>query len=97
MATTQVSRFAEQCKKGILLFAAKNEQYGNDFEKYGLLGVTCEILGALSRLPTMVLWSSDHGASQKEKLIDIFTDIHNYANMALMCISDDNWDGRKHA
>lgn len=94
MASTQVARFTEECKKGILLFTEKNEDYGNNFELYGLMGVTFEIIGALGRLPKLVLWSPDHGASRKEKLIDIFRDIHNYANMALMVIEQDNWDGR---
>jgi hypothetical protein len=79
----------------LLLFIRKNAQYGNNFQVYGLLGVTCELLGALARLPKLVLWASDHGKSNKESLIDILTDISNYCMMALILISHDNWDGRK--
>lgn len=92
---TQVQKFVHHCIDGAKLFEKKNKQYGNAFEVYGVLGVTCEILGAVARLPQLVLWSDDHGKAMKESLVDIFTDIHNFANMALLCIDKDNWDGRK--
>ena len=88
------SVFRSECEIGAQLFLEKNTAYGNAFEIYGLLGVVCEILGAVNRLPQMVLWTADHGKSQKEKIIDILTDVHNFANMALMLIDHDNWDGR---
>jgi len=87
--------FESHCQAGAELFAVKNKQYGDNYKVYGLLGVVCQILGATSRLPQLVLWSDDHGKSAKESLVDILTDIHNFANMALIVIDHDNWDGRK--
>lgn len=92
---TMVQRFAGRCIAGTTLFERKNKEYGNAFTAFGVLGVTCEILGAAMRLPQLVLWTPDHGKFMKTVLIDIFTDIHNYANMALICMEDDNWDGRR--
>lgn len=90
-----VSRFKKHQADALKLFAEKNEQYGNNFEAYGLLGVTCELLGALARLPKLVLWSQGHGINNEVSLIDIFTDISNYCMMALICIEKKNWDGRQ--
>ena len=90
-----LNRFNFHCLKGAELFTVKNRQYGNAFQVYGVLGVVCEILGVVARLPQLVLWAPDHGRSSKEKLIDIFTDIHNFANMALIVLDADNWDGRE--
>ena len=91
----QLNRFHFHCLQGQELFKMKNAQYGNAFEAYGLLGVVCEILGAVHRLPQLVLWAPDHGKAMKEKIVDILIDIHNFSNMALMVIDHDNWDGRK--
>ena len=87
--------FESKCHTAGELFAVKNKQYGNAFEVYGVLGVVCEILGVVARLPQLVLWTPDHGRSMREKLIDIFLDLHNFSNMALICLEKDNWDGRK--
>jgi len=93
--TDMNKKFLSHCAAGAELFNIKNRQYGNAFQLYGVLGVVCEILGVAARLPQLVLWMPDHGRSSKETLIDIFTDIHNFANMALIVLSEDNWDGRK--
>lgn len=92
--TTSVDAF--QCKQqdALELFKEKNAQYGDNFKAYGVLGVTCEILGALARLPQLVLWSTGHGINHEKSLVDIFTDISNYCMMALICIEARNWDGR---
>lgn len=89
-----LERFKKHQQDALMLFRGKNEQYGNNFEVYGLLGVTCELLGALARLPKLVLWSTGHGCNSPESLVDIFTDISNYCMMALICIEKGNWDGR---
>jgi hypothetical protein len=88
-------QFESHCEAGAELFAVKNTQYGNAFQVYGVLGVVCEILGVVARLPQLVLWSPDHGASMKEKLRDIFLDLHNFSVMALIVLEDNNWDGRR--
>lgn len=87
--------FEAECREGQVLFAEKNAEYDSAFRKYGVLGVVMEIMGVVNRLPPMVIWQVDHGRSKREKLIDVFRDLHNFAVMALLCLGDDNWDGRK--
>lgn len=89
-----VDHFEAHCVKGQTLFEEKNRKYNSAFEAYGLLGVIFELMGAVSRLPGLVMWSSSHGADSATELRDILVDIHNYANMALICIDRQNWDGR---
>lgn len=91
---TVYESFADWCKLSYTLFVQKNTAYGSAFLTYGLLGVVCEILGAAARLPQLVLWNDHHGSNKREVLIDILSDLHNYANMALICIERENWDGR---
>lgn len=90
----QVLKFDKLCREELKLFSYKNKAYGNAFEIYGVLGVVCEILGAVNRLPQLVLWSPDHGKSAKDNIRDILMDLHNFANMAIMCLDNNNWDGR---
>ena len=89
-----VRAFYALCIKHGEVFREKNEQYGNAFEVYGVLGVVCELLGAVARLPQLVLWQVDHGRSNRGSLLDILMDIHNFANMAILMIEADNYDGR---
>jgi hypothetical protein len=91
-----LAHFSTHCEAGKKLFQRKNSEYGDAFEVYGLLGVVCELLGACARLPQLVLWSPGHGEDKQHVLLDILTDIHNFAVMALICIDKDNWDGRNH-
>ena len=87
--------FESFCNEGATLFAVKNKEYGNAFESYGVLGVVCEILGTVNRLPQLVIWAVDHGKGNKESIRNVLIDLHNFANMALMCLDKENWDGRK--
>lgn len=91
----QANIFGSHCTDAKKLFKEKNAQYGNAFESYGVLGVVCEILGAVHRLPQLVLWQPDHGRSRKELIREILQDIHNFSVMAIMVLDKDNWDGRK--
>lgn len=91
----QLDHFHSLCHNNMHLFARKNKEYGNAFEVYGVLGVVCEILGAAARLPQLVLWAADHGKSKRESVANVLMDLHNFANMAIMCLERDNWDGRK--
>lgn len=88
-------RFVKICEDSQDLFKVKNAQYGDAIWSTGVLGATVEIIGATARLPQLVLRSKDHGRENKSSLIDIFRDIHNYANIALMQLEADNWEGEQ--
>ena len=87
-------RFYDQCDKGQQLFKIKNVQYDNTIERTGVLGAVVELIGAVARLPVMVLREPTHGRKIKDKLIDVLLDIHNYASIALMMIESENWEGK---
>ena len=124
--------FDALCSRHKELFRRKNTQYGNTIVTTGVLGASIELIGAVMRLPALVLkdrgvsdqflgelkemriiWNRAdvrmlvlldsiisryengecHGAHNLEALKDIFADIHNYSNIALMMLEDENWDG----
>ena len=85
--------FESHCEAGAELFLIKNRQYGNSIVRTGVLGACVELIGACARLPQLVLKAMDHGRSTPEVLRDVFLDIHNYANIALMMLEQENWEG----
>ena len=85
--------FDALCSRHKELFRRKNTQYGNTIVTTGVLGASIELIGAVMRLPALVLKDPKHGGSNVEALKDIFADIHNYSNIALMMLEDENWDG----
>lgn len=85
--------FDYACTKASHLFQDRNKEYDSAFRKYGLLGVVFEILGIVSRLPPMTIWKLDRNFNRR-KLQDLFMDLHNYSNMALILLDENNWDGR---
>jgi hypothetical protein len=76
------------------LFVERDAKYGHATVETGVQGAVVELVGITARLKQMVLRSADHGASQVEDLAQILKDAHNYANIALMEMADDNWIGR---
>lgn len=85
--------FDELCENSKELFRLKNAQYGDAIWYTGVLGAAVELIGAVARLPKLVLRNPTHGRDHKASLTDIFMDIHNYANIALMMLQADNWEG----
>ena len=86
--------FKRVCKSSLDLFVEKNEKYDDSITATGVLGASIELVGTVARLKKLVIRAQDAGASESEKLVDIFKDIHNYANIALMMLAEDNWRGR---
>ena len=91
---TDAERMQMLQDKALSLFRERNAAYGSSFKTYGVLGVVCQVLSAVARLPQMVLWAPEHGKGTPEKLRDVMLDIANYALMTILCIEDGNWDGR---
>lgn len=91
--TPSTELFAQQCAKSQTLFEEKNKAYGDTIWKTGVLGACVELIGAVARLPIMVVRNPTHGRDVKAKLIDVLRDILNYAAIALMMVEHDNWEG----
>lgn len=85
--------FDEICDESKKLFRRKNKQYGDAIWYTGVLGASVELIGAVARLPQLVLRDREHGRKHADKLKDIFMDIHNYSNIAIMMLDANNWEG----
>jgi hypothetical protein len=57
------NKFDKLCKRHRKLFRRKNTQYGNTIVTTGVLGATIELIGAVMRLPSLVL--KDRGVSDQ--------------------------------
>lgn len=86
-------RFSLECARALELFSYKNAEYGNTIVETGVLGASVELIGAVSRLKKLVLRAPDHGEANAKKLEGILMDIHNYANIALQMLHDENFSG----
>ena len=85
--------FQDACVQGQKLFHVKNLQYGDAIRFLGLIGVVCELIGAVMRLPQIVLRDPTYGRSHADKIKDILLDIHNYAAIGLILMEEDNYEG----
>lgn len=90
----RVSTFQKVCASCKDVFAAKNDQYGDSISATGVLGASVELIGTVARLKKLVLQAPDAGEGNVQALADIFKDIHNYANIALMMMNEGNWRGK---
>lgn len=90
-----VEMFRNVCENCGETFEKKNKAYGDAIWKTGVLGAVVELIGAVARLPQMVLRNRFHGREIKENLVDVLVDIHNYAAIGLMMLESDNWEGEE--
>jgi hypothetical protein len=99
MAQDQVSParlqvFDAACSAGREIFVVKDAKYDSATIATGVDGAVVEIIGISSRLRKMVHKAPDRGASQAAEILEILKDLHNYACIAMMELSDNNWDGK---
>ena len=79
-----------QCiqKEAFELFSKKNQDYGDAFAKFGIIGVLMRIEDKIQRALSItrngVILVND------ETIKDTMLDLHNYAAMALMTLNDDD-------
>ena len=74
--------------EGLELFRKKNQDYGDAFANYGVVGVLVRMGDKISRLQSI----SQKGITlvETEKLRDTLIDLHNYSAMAIMLIDEDD-------
>lgn len=70
------------------LYTRKNADYGNAFEKFGVVGVLTRIEDKILRAVNI----SKNGVQlvEDEKLRDTLMDLHNYAAMAIILLDKKN-------
>jgi hypothetical protein len=73
-------------KEGLELFKKKNQDYGDAFANYGVVGVLVRMGDKISRLQSI----TKHGISlvNSESLRDTLIDLHNYSAMAIMLLDE---------
>ena len=68
------------------LFAKKNNDYGDAFAKYGLIGVLMRIEDKIQR--ALSITKNGVNLINEEGIKDTLLDLHNYAAMALMLFNE---------
>ena len=75
-------------KEGFELFKKKNQDYGDAFAKYGVIGVLMRIEDKIQR--SMSITKNGGNLIEDEKIRDTLIDLHNYAAMAIMLMDENN-------
>jgi hypothetical protein len=68
------------------LFKRKNQDYGDAFAQYGVIGVILRINDKIQR--AISISKSGINLVADEKIEDTLLDLHNYAAMALMLLQE---------
>lgn len=88
---TREEQFNTACEAGLSVFMQRNEEYGDAIKSTGVLGASVELIGNVARLKKLVLKDPEFGKGNREVLLEVLKDIHNYANIALMMAGLDIW------
>ena len=90
ISTTNLSRVSQMQlvqKEGLELFKRKNQDYGDAFANYGVLGVLVRMGDKIARLQSISTKSVS--LVNSESLRDTLIDLHNYSAMAIMLLDED--------
>lgn len=83
----RVSQMETIQKEGLELFKKKNEDYGDAFANYGVVGVLVRMGDKISRLQSIT--TKQVSLINSESLRDTLIDLHNYSAMAIMLLDED--------
>ena len=72
--------------EGLELFKKKNNDYGDAFATYGVIGVLMRIQDKLQR--SVSITKNGVNLVENECIRDTLIDLHNYAAMALMLLDE---------
>lgn len=73
--------------EGLMLFTKKNQDYGDAFATYGVVGVLVRMGDKISRLQSVT--AKQITLVDTESLRDTLIDLHNYSAMAIMLLDED--------
>ena len=72
--------------EGLELFKKKNQDYGDAFANYGVIGVLVRMGDKISRLQSIT--TNSISLINSESLRDTLIDLHNYTAMAIMLLDE---------
>ena len=84
----RVKQLEEIHQEALELFKRKNKDYGDAFADFGLLGILVRLNDKIKRAITIT--ENSISLVEDEKIQDTLIDIHNYAAMGLMLVSESN-------
>ena len=84
---SRVSQMQLVQKEGLELFKRKNQDYGDAFANYGVIGVLVRMGDKIARLQSISTKSVS--LVNSESLRDTLIDLHNYSAMAIMLLDED--------
>ena len=84
---SRVSQMRLVQDEGLELFKRKNQDYGDAFANYGVLGVLVRMGDKIARLQSISKKSVS--LVNSESLRDTLIDLHNYSAMAIMLLDED--------
>jgi len=85
---SRVDQMIKIQSEGLELFKKKNDDYGDAFAKYGLIGVLMRIEDKIQRC--LSISNKNITLVNDETLKDTLIDLHNYSAMALMLKEETN-------
>lgn len=88
LRSSRVSQMQLVQNEGLELFKKKNQDYGDAFAKYGVLGVLVRMGDKIARLQSISTKSVS--LVNSESLRDTLIDLHNYSAMAIMLLDEDD-------
>ena len=88
--SSRVSQMELIQSEGLKLFQKKNQDYGDAFANYGVIGVLIRMGDKIARVQSISTKSVS--LVNSESLRDTLIDLHNYAAMAIMLLDEDNDD-----
>ena len=84
----RVQQMMDVQHRGLELFKKKNKDYGDAFSVYGFVGVLMRIQDKIQR--SLSITNSGITLVNDERIEDTLLDLHNYAAMSLMLLSEGN-------
>ena len=87
-ASSRVSQMQSIQNESLELFKRKNQDYGDAFAKYGVVGVLVRMGDKIARLQSISTTSVS--LVDTESLRDTLIDLHNYSAMAIMLLDEDD-------
>lgn len=86
-ASSRVSQMRLVQNEGLELFKRKNQDYGDAFANYGVVGVLVRMGDKIARAQSISTKSVS--LVDSESLRDTLIDLHNYSAMAIMLLDED--------
>jgi len=88
MEVNRVEQMKQIQESALALFTRKNADYGDAFAKYGVIGVLMRIEDKIQRC--LSISKSRIVLVDDESIKDTLLDLHNYAAMALMLLTEED-------